>query len=99
MRKYASIDDLFILRQHNDILKAYMDSQVDLAKGTLELPTDAKLMTQMNGLFENGAMAALLKCVDGKSSEPYSVICHGDCWNNNLLYKTKVIGYQFLWAI
>lgn len=79
------------MRQHNDILKAYMDSQVELAKGTLQMPKDEQLMTKMNSLFECGAMAALLKCVDGKSSEPYSVICHGDCWNNNLLYKTKVV--------
>lgn len=25
---------------------------------------------------------------------PYSVICHGDCWNNNILYKHQVSGYD-----
>uniref|UniRef100_A0A6P4EGB1 Uncharacterized protein LOC108041991 n=1 Tax=Drosophila rhopaloa TaxID=1041015 RepID=A0A6P4EGB1_DRORH len=28
-----------------------------------------------------------LHCVDGKSQAPHSVICHGDFWNNNILYR------------
>ncbi|XP_016925144.3 uncharacterized protein [Drosophila suzukii] len=28
-----------------------------------------------------------LYCVDGKSAAPHSVICHGDFWNNNILYR------------
>jgi hypothetical protein len=28
--------------------------------------------------------------IDGAAAEPYSVICHGDCWNNNIMYRYEV---------
>ncbi|KAI8036609.1 uncharacterized protein LOC128260160 [Drosophila gunungcola] len=30
-----------------------------------------------------------LYCVDGRSQAPHAVICHGDFWNNNILYRTE----------
>lgn len=29
--------------------------------------------------------------LDPEGISPYSVFCHGDCWNNNMLFKFKVI--------
>lgn len=31
-----------------------------------------------------------LYCVDGRSQAPHAVICHGDFWNNNILYRHEV---------
>ncbi|XP_073838593.1 uncharacterized protein [Musca autumnalis] len=28
-----------------------------------------------------------LECVNGPKTAPYAVVCHGDFWNNNMLYK------------
>ncbi|XP_017022757.1 uncharacterized protein [Drosophila kikkawai] len=33
-----------------------------------------------------------LYCVDGKSQSPHAVICHGDFWNNNILYRHEPLG-------
>ncbi|XP_020801414.1 uncharacterized protein LOC110178577 [Drosophila serrata] len=33
-----------------------------------------------------------LYCVDGKSQAPHAVICHGDFWNNNILYRHEPLG-------
>lgn len=40
--------------------------------------------------LENNFKEICLKCVDGKAVAPYAVICHGDFWNNNILYKYDV---------
>jgi Ecdysteroid kinase-like family len=32
----------------------------------------------------------LQRSIDGQLAEPYSVITHGDCWTNNIMYSYKV---------
>ncbi|XP_017080794.1 uncharacterized protein LOC108114358 [Drosophila eugracilis] len=36
---------------------------------------------------EKNLKSLALYCVEGKSQAPYKVICHGDFWNNNILYR------------
>ncbi|KAH8379313.1 hypothetical protein KR009_004172 [Drosophila setifemur] len=38
---------------------------------------------------ENHLKDLALYCVDGESQAPHAVICHGDFWNNNILYKDE----------
>jgi hypothetical protein len=42
---------------------------------------------QRVGDFMQNYFNNMLKCVDGAAAEPYAVICHGDCWTNNCLFK------------
>ncbi|XP_021936590.1 uncharacterized protein LOC110838079 [Zootermopsis nevadensis] len=63
---------------------------------SLEPLIDEALMTRVPGVskykqrasdFIHNYYNTMLKCVDGAEAEPYAVICHGDCWNNNYLFK------------
>lgn len=49
-------------------------------------------LKQINALekLENNFQEIGLRCVDGQAVAPYAVICHGDFWNNNILYKFDV---------
>lgn len=38
-------------------------------------------------IFEDSFKEIALRAVDGGECAPYSVICHGDFWNNNILYR------------
>lgn len=85
------MQDLFVLRKDNAVLKDYMNSQIHLAKDTLWPGIDDLLIKKIEKIFEKGAMHVLLECVNGETAEPYTVICHGDCWNNNVLYKSDKV--------
>ncbi|KRK05754.1 uncharacterized protein Dyak_GE29258, partial [Drosophila yakuba] len=38
-------------------------------------------------LCEQQLKSLALYCVDGNAQAPHAVICHGDFWNNNILYR------------
>lgn len=53
-------------------------------------PTEVAAMVEVLDLCEKHFKSLALYCVDEKSQKPYSVICHGDFWNNNILYRSEV---------
>ncbi|EDV52476.1 uncharacterized protein LOC6545752 [Drosophila erecta] len=40
-------------------------------------------------LCEQQLKSLALYCVDGNAQTPHAVICHGDFWNNNILYRNE----------
>lgn len=40
--------------------------------------------------FSKNGVEKFHKYVATKSATPYDIICHGDCWNNNVLFKYEV---------
>lgn len=86
---YRKIVDLFTVRKNSSLLQQYINMQVEKAKSTLNTD-DSELLAKLSDIFSNGAMKVILECVNGELAEPYSVFCHGDCWNNNLLFRSEV---------
>lgn len=62
---------------HNSLVKAI---------SVLDPVTDAALVVKMNKLNERYE-EILNECTDPEVAEPYCVVNHGDCWNNNMLYR------------
>lgn len=89
LNPYRKMVDLFTVRKDSSLLRQYIDMQVEKAKNTLN-SDDEMLLNKFSDIFSNGAMQVILECVDGELAEPFSVICHGDCWNNNLLFRSEV---------
>ncbi|XP_058977087.1 uncharacterized protein LOC101896865 [Musca domestica] len=48
--------------------------------------TAAKQIEALKKLEEHFKIVSM-QCVNGPQAAPYAVICHGDYWNNNMLYK------------
>ncbi|XP_069679895.1 uncharacterized protein [Periplaneta americana] len=53
---------------------------------TTRIPGDNIYTTRMHEFLKN-FYDNMLMCVDGAAADPYAVICHGDCWTNNMLFK------------
>lgn len=43
--------------------------------------------------IRDNLLTILVDAVKGKFCEPYAILCHGDFWNNNLMYKKNVCMY------
>lgn len=48
---------------------------------------DHQLENKIKKLFGKNILGEVVKLIDGSRAEPYTVICHGDCWNNNILFR------------
>lgn len=71
---------------NNEFIKVYFDSFKPLIYGTLR-ENEEELRKKLENIFEKSVFDAAKQCVEGSYSEPYAIVCHGDCWTNNILYK------------
>ncbi|XP_061393993.1 uncharacterized protein LOC133329533 [Musca vetustissima] len=51
--------------------------------------SSSSILKQIEALqkLEDNFKEVSMQCVNGAAMAPYAVICHGDFWNNNMLYK------------
>lgn len=80
------MSEVFICKNDEYMREFFEDLKVRIL-GSLDLNTDSVIMSKLKHLFGKSHFDVALQCIDGAAAEPYAVICHGDCWNNNLLFK------------
>lgn len=87
LNPYRELVDMLISRQKNESLARWFEKVVERALTTLDPEADKELLVKLNEFFKRPYLQILGEYLDGKSSEPYSVMTHGDCWINNVLFK------------
>lgn len=91
IEKYKAIPDIFEERREDVGFRFYLEELKGRAMDSLKSDTDKKEIKHLTKFFENGTtFDYLVDSVQGEAAEPYAVMGHRDCWNNNVLFKKKV---------
>lgn len=87
LNPYKDMVDMLISRQNNEPLSEWFGKVTERALETLDPETDKELLVKLHEFLKRPYLEILGEYLDGNRSEPYSVITHGDCWINNILFK------------
>lgn len=87
---YKGMKDIFMQRddEAKDNMKAWFDAMKKQALDAIEQHEDLKKI--LDKVLEKDFFSLIEGCVDGPPAEPYAIITHGDCWNNNIMYRNEV---------
>ncbi|XP_039498597.1 uncharacterized protein LOC120456074 [Drosophila santomea] len=93
MQELQQLVDIFEQRREDHALGVYFENLKGSALSALLAPEDDFYRVRLEAYFAKGSyFQLLLPLVSGSNCEPFAVMCHGDCWNNNILYKSAQRG-------
>lgn len=96
MKEYKEIRDIFLMRNSEKEMAAmngWFTSLKGQVLGSLEGLDDPELTKKVGEFFEDNFHEMLAKGIDKESAEPYAILNHGDCWNNNLMYRNDKVSF------
>lgn len=84
------LEDIWIARKNDKMMQEYQVGLSKRALSTLDPEEDKEIYGRVEKVLNQNYMENLKKVVLGKFAEPYAIVCHGDFWNNNVLYRYEV---------
>lgn len=86
--KFKQMHDKMTEKMMSEQMVMMMHSSIDRAVATLNDNEQQKKNKILN--VKDNFASIIKELVSGEFAEPFSVIGHGDCWSNNVMYKYKV---------
>lgn len=92
--KFQEMTDIFVKRANDPFLKNYLENLRQYVLDSVCRKKENRYWTRLNQFLQatNGKTVydLMMEYLEPNSSEPYTTVCHGDCWINNLMFKKSV---------
>lgn len=85
--KFKNLDEIFSAQIQHTTMQLMFHSSYDRAILAFENDIAKEKAIRVLNNWKRSYLYDLPKLSDGRKSEPFSVINHGDCWNNNVMFK------------
>lgn len=79
------LDDIMIEMFRSDVMAGMFNASYDQAISALDNEEDVQLMKSLKSSYMEWLTVSLGK----EAAEPFSVLGHGDCWNNNMMFANN----------
>ncbi|XP_053682762.1 uncharacterized protein LOC128733151 isoform X2 [Sabethes cyaneus] len=87
IEQFRGMKELFTSREEDEQMDAWFTVLITRTLETLDPEKEPDVYAKTKKALDGKFMDMVKELTLGEAAEPYAVICHGDCWNNNMLFK------------
>lgn len=83
----SELKEMVFVRGMDSKFRASINNAEMNAINSITNDDDSELVKVLLDVYETNQYDLISDLIDANSAEPYAVICHGDLWNNNVMFK------------
>jgi hypothetical protein len=92
IEEFKTMEDIFLQRDETsrEQMKMYFEMIKKQAYDTIKDSDDEDFKQSVQEALKTDFFEIMKNTAEGAVAEPYAVIAHGDCWNNNCMFRYEV---------